>query len=111
MILGFGGTALLVRATERGSGQAAAGGIAVILGGAVCWALGSVLSQRMPLPRRPLVATAMEMIGGGALLFVASVVSGDAWRFRAADVSLQSFLRLAYLVVIGSWAASTAYDW
>lgn len=111
LVLGFGGTALLVRATERGSGPAAAGGIAVILGGAVCWALGSVVSQRLPLPRRPLVATAMEMIGGGGLLFVASVVSGEVWRLRPGAVSLGSLLGLLYLITVGSWAGFTAYVW
>jgi drug/metabolite transporter (DMT)-like permease len=111
LAMGFGGTAVLVRATERGSGHAAVGGIAVVLGGAVCWALGSVLSQRMALPRRPLVATAMEMIGGGALLFLASVVTGEVWHFKPGNVSFESFLGLLYLITVGSWAGFTAYVW
>ena len=111
LVIGFGGTGLLVRATESSSGSSGAVGIAVVLGGAVCWALGSVLSQRLPLPRRPLVATAMEMVAGGALLAVASLVSGEAWRVHPSAVSLQSFLGLLYLITVGSWAGFSAYVW
>jgi drug/metabolite transporter (DMT)-like permease len=111
LVVGFGGTALLIHATERGSGQAAVGAVAVVVIGAISWALGSVLSQRLPLPRRPLVATAMEMVSGGVLLFLASVVSGELFHFHPGDVSGESLAGLLYLITVGSWAGFTAYVW
>ena len=42
------------------------GGIVLVLGSALIWATGSFLSSRLPLPPDALVATAIEMLAGGA---------------------------------------------
>jgi drug/metabolite transporter (DMT)-like permease len=111
LVIGFGGTALLVRATEARTGHAEGAALAVVFGGAMCWALGSVLSQRVPLPKRPFVATGMEMIAGGGLLFVVSLITGEVWRFHPGAVSMQSLAGMLYLITIGSWAGFSAYVW
>jgi drug/metabolite transporter (DMT)-like permease len=106
---GFGGLALLVR--PSGAHRLDPLATAVVLGGALAWAGGSVWSRRAPLSRRPLVATGMEMLAGGAALAVAAVAGGEPGRFQPGDVSAASLLALAYLVVFGSLAAFTAYTW
>jgi drug/metabolite transporter (DMT)-like permease len=111
LVVGSGGTALLVRAAGAGGGTVSAVGVAALLGAALSWAAGSVLSQRVPLPRRPLVATAMEMLCGGALLGLFSVVVGEAERFHPSRVSIESLTGFLYLIVFGSWLGFTAYVW
>src|SRR2546423_7309248 len=66
--LGFGGLAVLVN--PSGSHFSAAGVGAVVFA-SFAWAAGSLYSRRAPLHPRPLVATGMEMLAGGALLGVA----------------------------------------
>jgi drug/metabolite transporter (DMT)-like permease len=109
--IGFAGTVVLVRSAGGVGGSVDLTGAAVLVGAAICWATGSVLSRRVPLPHRPLVATAMEMICAGALLLIVSLASGEPGRVELDDVSLASLLGLLYLIVLGSWVAFTAYVW
>jgi drug/metabolite transporter (DMT)-like permease len=110
--LGLAGVALLV-----GPGKFAGGhgvdplGAGALLLGALCWATGSLYSRRAPLPASPLLGTAMEMLGGGALLAVAGLVSGEWGRLDLAAATPRSLLAVGYLVVFGSLVGFTAYVW
>ena len=53
----------------------------------------------------------MEMLSGGALLLLASALTGESARFALAAVSAKSLLALGYLIVFGSIVAFTAYVW
>lgn len=104
LALGFGGVALLVS-----PGAAAFEPVAlVVLGGSICWALGSLASRRAP-HSDPLVGTAMQMLAGGALLIPAGLVRGEWAELQVP--SLESLTALTYLVVIGSLVGFTAYTW
>lgn len=93
-----------------------AGGVHVDLLGAgalllasLLWATGSLYARRAKLPASTLMATAMEMITGGAILFGASTLLGE-WRgFSIAAVSGRSLVALLYLIVAGSLLGFTAY--
>jgi drug/metabolite transporter (DMT)-like permease len=109
LALGFGGVAALVR--PIGAAAPDPLGASIILLAALCWATGSILSRRLPLPKRALVATGMEMLAGGGVLAVMGVATGELGRFDPAAVSSASLAALAYLVVFGSLIAFTAYVW
>jgi drug/metabolite transporter (DMT)-like permease len=109
LVLGFGGAAFLVGGP--GSGHVDVVGVLVVLFGALAWASGSLYSRRAPLPSRPLVATAMQMLAGGVLLGLAGVVSGEVRNVHPSQFSTGSWVGLAYLIVFGSWIAFTAYIW
>jgi drug/metabolite transporter (DMT)-like permease len=111
LALGFVGTVLLIRTGRRGGGSVDPAGALVLLVAAVCWASGSVLSRRLRLPMRPLVATAMEMLCGGVLLLVVGTVSGEWSRVHLNEITRASVLGVLYLIVFGSWIAFTAYVW
>src|SRR3954452_15345384 len=68
--IGLVGIALLVDPAGS-SGRELVGALMPIVG-SFCWAFGSLWSRSAPLPEQPLLAAAMEMVGGGAVLFVAS---------------------------------------
>ena len=79
--------------------------------GSLAWAAGSLYSRRAPLPRRPLVSAAMQMLAGGVMLTVVAAVSGELGRVHPAQISGESWLGLAYLIVAGSLVGFTAYMW
>lgn len=111
LVLGFAGTVLLARTSGEGGGAVDGLGVGLLVFASISWAFGSVLAPRLPLPRRPMVTTGMEMLAGGALLTVAGVVTGELGDVELAAFSRASLLALGYLVVAGSLAGFTAYSW
>jgi drug/metabolite transporter (DMT)-like permease len=91
------------------SGGASALGLGIMLAAVVSWSLGSFFSGRLPLPRDPFVATAYEMLSGGAFLFVLAAAKGE--QLAVSAFSLESVLAWLYLVVAGSLVGFTAYAW
>jgi drug/metabolite transporter (DMT)-like permease len=87
-------------------------GILVLLLSPLCWGAGSLYSShRAILPRRPLTATGLQMICGGTLLLLGSVVFGELATFDVSTVSTRSWLGLVYLTTIGSLVGFTTYVW
>jgi drug/metabolite transporter (DMT)-like permease len=117
LLLGTVGLGLLVSARAGAGGSGIGGGridplgAAVVLLGSFCWAVGSLASRRPPPSRVPLRATAMQMLGGGALLTLAALAAGDGSRFDPAHVSLRSWTAWAYLVTFGSIVGYSAFIW
>jgi drug/metabolite transporter (DMT)-like permease len=111
--IGFAGIVLLVAGSPSttGTGHLDLAGAGAALFAALCWATGSLYSRRAPLPGRPLVSTAMQMLAGGALLAVVGVASGELADVHLSRISLSSILGLAYLIVFGSLVAFSAYVW
>ena len=103
LLLGFGGLALLV--WPIGSIDPTA--VGVLLFGSLSWTAGSLYSRRAPLPKAPLMAIALELLGGGVLLGVAALVSGKPVHMPSAT----SLLALAYLFVFGSIIGFSCYVW
>jgi drug/metabolite transporter (DMT)-like permease len=109
LVLGFGGLALLVGGTT--GGRLDLTGIAILLVSAIGWAIGSMYSRRAPLPARPLVGTAMEMLAGGIALAIAGAIHGEFTQIHPERFSAASLVALGYLIVFGSWVAFSAYVW
>lgn len=86
-------------------------GAAVLLVGAFAWAAGSAYARVAPLPSAPFLSTAMQMLCGAALLAVAGIARGELGQVHPAAVSAESLGAFAYLIVIGSIGAYTAYGW
>ena len=109
LALGFAGVALLLGRPEAG-GVDPLGALAC-LGASASWASGSLYARTAPLPRRPLVATSMEMLAGGTLLGIAGAIAGELTGLRPDAFSTASLLALAYLVVFGSLVAFSCFVW
>jgi drug/metabolite transporter (DMT)-like permease len=83
-----------------------------IVGGTMCWALGSFLAPRIPTPRNPFVLSTYEMLIGGAFLVLLGLLRGE--RLDAAAVShsaASGWVAFGYLFLIGSVLAFTCYVW
>ena len=111
MGLALGLAGVVVLAAGSGGGRIDPVGVLVLLGAAIAWSAGSVWSRTAPLPRRPLVATGMQMLCGGLGCGLAGVVTGEVSDVHLAAVPAQTWWALAYLVVFGSMVAYTAYVW
>ena len=103
--LGVIGVAVLARPSPAGT----VAGVVIILVGSASWGAGSVLSQRLTLPARPLVGSGMQMLVGGGVLLVLSVAAGEWSTFAPSQVSGASFAALAYLIGPGSLIALSCY--
>jgi len=109
LALGFAGVWVLV---DPGVGWAVDPlGTVLLVIATISWASGSLYSRSAPLPRSPLQGAAMEMLAGGAVLLVASLVRGEWASVEPARFSLASIASLAYLVVFGSLVGFSAYIW
>jgi drug/metabolite transporter (DMT)-like permease len=108
-LVGFAGTAVLVR--PGGSGGVAWWGVGLVLLATLCWASGSLWSRRRADPANAFVASAYQMLLGGAVLTVAGLAHGEAGRFDVSAVPAAGWWALGYLVVVGSIVAYTAYFW
>jgi drug/metabolite transporter (DMT)-like permease len=110
VVVGFAGVALLVLPSGSSGGAQALGVLLLVLA-AISWATGSFFSQRVVLPRDPLLSTAAQMITGGLLVTVAGVLTGELVGLDPSTFSQESLLAVGYLLVFGSLLAFTAYTW
>jgi drug/metabolite transporter (DMT)-like permease len=109
IVIGFGGVALL--AWPSGPQRINALGVTLVVLASISWAAGSLYARRAPMPRRPLVGVAMEMLAGGAALGIVGLLRGEAAQVHPESFSMESLLGLGYLIVFGSWVAFSAYVW
>jgi drug/metabolite transporter (DMT)-like permease len=112
LVLGLVGVALLIGPESlMGGDRIDVTGAAVVLGGSMSWAAGSILSRHVKVPSRPLLATGIQMLCGGALLILAGLLGGEAARIDASAISAKSVLALIYLILIGAIVGYSAYIW
>lgn len=74
---------------------------------AACWSLGSVWSKHMPMPDG-LMGAASQMLCGGLIALLFSAVFGE---HLPVHISARSWAAIAFLVVLGSVVAFSAYHW
>ncbi len=110
LVLGFAGVLILVGGPET-QGTMPWIPALVLIGASASWAIGSLVSRRIALPRSAFLATSMEMLGGGGALLATGLLWGEAAAVDLEAVSLRSALGLGYLIVFGSIIAFTAYVW
>ena len=87
-------------------------GLAALIASPMFWALGSLYSaRRAVLPAPALFATGLQMIAGGLILLLAAIVTGEVASFDPATVSTDSWIGVAYLMVVGSLVGFTTFSW
>jgi drug/metabolite transporter (DMT)-like permease len=112
LVLGFVGVILLAGGIESlGASSVDATGATLLIFGAFFWANGSLYSRSTKLSASPLLSTSMEMLAGGLLLLIASVILGEWTRIRLDLVSTRSAVSWVYLIVFGSLLGFTSYIW
>jgi drug/metabolite transporter (DMT)-like permease len=108
VLVGFAGIAAITL-PRGGIDGVQAWGVLVVLAATLFWALGSYLSPKLALPSGALLATAYEMLAGGAIMTAVALAVGEAAEFDPAIVPTEGWVALGYLVLIGSIVGYTAY--
>lgn len=106
-ILGMAGVALL-------SGSAGAAPVADqlwLLVAALAWALGSLVARQQLSEVPAFQSTAMQLAGGGSVLALVSVASGELATWAPGMVTARAVGALAYLVIGGTVIGFVAYTW
>ena len=112
LVLGFIGIIVLIGpGNVGGQGDIRPLGALVLILGSLAWAIGSFWSRDAKLPDSGLLTTGMEMLGGGVLLLIVGVLSGETSHLDIHHVSRASAIGLAYLVTFGSLLGFTSYIW
>jgi drug/metabolite transporter (DMT)-like permease len=112
LILGLIGMAVLIGPVGMaGDSPVSFVGAALLVVATISWAAGSLYAARTKVAASPLMAAAMQMLAGGALLLVAGLATGEASTFDASQVSLRSIGALMYLIAFGSLIGFTSYSW
>ena len=88
IVLGFLGVALLVVPGQVGGGHVDPVVVLALVGSTFAWALASVLSRNADLPASAPLVSGMEMLAGGGLLLLASLVAGEWGRFDLGAITL-----------------------
>ena len=109
LVVGFAGAVVLANPT--GADRIPTGGVLLLLAATLSWSIGSYYAKSAPVPRRPLVMTAMEMLCGGTALFVVGIASGEAGDVDLVGAGWKAWTAFWYLVMFGSMLAFTAYAW
>jgi len=107
LLLGLTGVALLVH--PSGAQRLDPFGVVVVLLAALSWAAGSLYSRTASQPRQPFLATSMQMLAGGLILFAAAALSGEWGHVDIGRMSWATALALGWLILPGSIVAFTAY--
>lgn len=109
VLIGFAGLVVLTR-PSGGSGHDFVLGVALVLGGSLCWSFGSVASKAwLTPPRNPFVSSVYQMLFGGLGCAIAAPLSGEHLVLGA--ITGTSALAVLYLVAAGSLIAYCSYVW
>ncbi|HEY0615861.1 MAG TPA: EamA family transporter [Candidatus Elarobacter sp.] len=107
MLLGFAGLALLLQ-PKATSGIPLWPAVVALLS-SISWSFGSIYQRRAGRPRSFVLATALQMLVGGALLALEAAVFGQWRAFDPHAIAAASFGGFAWLVLFGSLVAYSAY--
>lgn len=109
LVLGFMGIVILVwpQMTDGGAGgRAFVGGVVAIQLACIGWVIGTSYAKRRDFGGSPFRSTAVQMMFSGIILTTAATLHGD-WQQVA--FTTKSVVALAYLSIIGSLVAYSAY--
>ncbi len=112
LLLGFAGVTWLAAPWENAAGGGLhLGGIGAILLGCVSWSVGAIYSRHAQHGAEPIVASSLQMLGGGAALLVVGWAHGDVANFEVAAVTARSWAAFAYLIGVGSLVGFSTFVW
>jgi drug/metabolite transporter (DMT)-like permease len=83
----------------------------VLTGGTILWAIGSLYTKYTPMEGSPAMKAAIQMTTAGLCSLLVGLATGEQHKLHLDNITMDSILALAYLVVMGSLVAYMAYVW
>ncbi len=112
IVVGSGGVVLLVlSASARDAGTSSMPGILALMAACAFWAGGSLYNKYHTESISPWMATAAQMLCGGAANTLVSLVRGEWQSFHPAQLTHTALFALAYLIFFGAIVGFSAYVW
>jgi drug/metabolite transporter (DMT)-like permease len=108
LLLGLGGVAGLVGGVGERLDPI---GVAAAMGGTLCWASGTLLTRRLPLPASVAWTVSAQMAAGAVGLSLAAAATGQAADLHLELLDARAAVSFVWLVLGGSIAALLAYNW
>ena len=109
MLVGLGGTALLVLRDSSGqgfgSGPLLLRGFLVLQLANACWAAGSIYYRRQPASAHPIVMSAIQMLAAGLVLALVALVIPE----HPITPTVRGVAGLVYLMIFGSIVGYSSY--
>lgn len=109
--MGIAGVFTLVGPTLSGGDGPALWGAGAILAGMACWAVGMRLQGAVPMPESGLMASAFSMLAASAAFWAIAAATGEPSRMVWAAVPMAAWGAMAYLTIVGSCIAFSAFTW
>ncbi len=112
MLAGLAGVVVLVN-PSFGFGQEPIDklGAGALVISAISWAVGTILTRKLPLPESKVMSASAQMLAGGIMLTLTATLLGDFKGFSVRAISPRVWIALVYLIFAGSIIAYTAYVW
>jgi len=110
VVLGMIGIYLLVGQKELISNENTVIGMLMIFSCMISWGYGSLFVAKADLPKNFFINTGYQMLTGGVMLFIVSLLFGEEW-IPPTDWSTNVQLSISALVIFGSIAAFTSFNY
>ncbi len=111
LFLGFAGIIVLAFQGSNSSTNIDEIGIALLLIASLSWSIGSLYSKRANMPKSSFYNISFQMLVGGFLLLIFSMLLGEYKSFNVSNITTQSLFAMFYLILFGSILAYSAYIW
>jgi drug/metabolite transporter (DMT)-like permease len=110
VLFGFVGIYLLVSQKQIISQENSVIGMFMILACMISWAYGSLFVGKAELPKNFFINTGYQMLTGGIMLLIVSLLFGETWSLPT-DWSSEVQLSMLLLVLFGSIVAFTSFNY
>jgi drug/metabolite transporter (DMT)-like permease len=111
--IGLAGVALLTGVGDEVliNGGSIIIGILFLTFASMSWASGSLISRNLKSNISLQFIISMQMLSGGLALILIGSINGEWTQVSIHTISLQSFLAIGYLILLGTLLAYSAYLW
>ena len=111
LAIGFVGVAVLAGPVRKTGETGYFPGFMALMLACVSWAIGSIFYRNARKPSSGMLAVAMQMLAGGAIMLVVALLRGELAGFSPSHVRWDSIAGWVYLTTVGSLVGYTAYIW
>ncbi|MCF8245772.1 MAG: EamA family transporter [Saprospiraceae bacterium] len=109
--LGMIGMVFLVGQDQFTGGEKTMLGLGIIFISILSWGIASVKLSKMDMPSNKLQSAAIQMLAGGGLLLLVSLLSGEAFNFRWVNLTYRGIYSWIYLAIFGSVVSFSAFNY
>jgi drug/metabolite transporter (DMT)-like permease len=109
--LGIIGMLFLVGQDQFVGGEKTLLGITIIFISILSWGIASVKLSKTDMPDNKLQSAAIQMLAGGGILLIVSVLSGEAFTFQWANLTPRGGWSWVYLMIFGSIISFSAFNY